>query len=1111
MADYSINAILKADARSFIAGLKKSETALSKFGKTTDKTLGTNGITKKFSAATKSVSALTAVITAEVAVLNKLIKGVKEYSDTYRTQQIAELQLTAAIKNNPLVNGTAAQGLKDFASEMQRVSNYGDEKLLPMMSNLIATGRTEAQVQKIMKAAIDLSATGAMSLETAVTQLNATLNGNIGRLGQQNAELKLLSDEELKNGKAVDILAKKYEGLGKATINSTTQMKNAKGDFEEAIGRLTLPTSELINKFWTSWYEGGTKFINKFNEYWEINSTGKFLEKEIKNIAATIQKTNSGNSINDILKDSNVLSDIMRKMTEDQILDYQKYIQQLGYNTTEWQRLFNKKVNFELTLKRSIAEEEAKATEKKEEQAQKQKTVNDFVAAAYEKIKKQKLEWEGIEKITGEEVENEEQIDFYQKVLLDAIVDSNGAINEQSALYKDILKTISSLKPAIEKSIPKSIPTSPFEIVRAKIKDFLDKFKDTFPELYGKIEDIIKKVKEKIQEIAKYAAVIIPAFNNVCKGIAKGFSTAFQTVGKIINKTLSAVKNAVSDTLSAIKKVVSFSVDDSLDALLAFEDGILTFFVETLPKLPQFIESAFGSVISLLETLDSVIDFDKLERDLSSMINTISDKLPKAFESALNILVGETDEKGETDKIGLLTALSNAIEKNAPAIVNAFGDMFMAVGNALPTVINQLFGVIGSLLGGLGKYIKEHKDEFETMLKNIVTSIVNGISEFIKSGGLKNLLDGLLVVQQAIEDAVSDNIEGIGDFISEALPDIMEFLKKSIISASETMEEIAPTLLKALGELIGAIFQVAFDPEVIESSFGALRGIISGLIQGIVAFVVKIIPVLIEALVAAPKFIPELISGILSGIVDGFLHADWLGIIKACFDGFIEGFKDLFGIHSPSTVFEGFGGNIVEGLKIGLEGFAEVLEVLMEPLETLVDNLTNFSSIGGGFEKMFNGIANVVKISGKVIIGVLGGVVAALADVHNELRDIIKSVTSIKVWTPWKTYTIGGVDIGKVSTPDVSKYVSIIDALADGTNNARKGLTLVGEAGPELVNFRGGEQVYNNHNTEKMLAGAGGNTNNFNVTFQNTQDTTAFAMLQQLKAYNRQMAINGVL
>ena len=54
--------------------------------------------------------------------------------------------------------------------------------------------------------------------------------------------------------------------------------------------------------------------------------------------------------------------------------------------------------------------------------------------------------------------------------------------------------------------------------------------------------------------------------------------------------------------------------------------------------------------------------------------------------------------------------------------------------------------------------------------------------------------------------------------------------------------------------------------------------------------------------------------------------------------------------------------------------------------------------------------------------------------------------------------------------------------------------------------------VMNNRATNKALAsGINGSTNNFNVTFNNTQDTTAFAMMSQLKQYNRQMAINGII
>lgn len=87
---------------------------------------------------------------------------------------------------------------------------------------------------------------------------------------------------------------------------------------------------------------------------------------------------------------------------------------------------------------------------------------------------------------------------------------------------------------------------------------------------------------------------------------------------------------------------------------------------------------------------------------------------------------------------------------------------------------------------------------------------------------------------------------------------------------------------------------------------------------------------------------------------------------------------------------------------------------------------------------------------------------------------------------------------------------SVFSGYATGTQNATAGLHLVGEAGPELVRFNGGEQVFNAGETREMLSsGMGGN--NFNITFNNMQDTSAFSMMQQLKQYQRELAINGII
>lgn len=81
------------------------------------------------------------------------------------------------------------------------------------------------------------------------------------------------------------------------------------------------------------------------------------------------------------------------------------------------------------------------------------------------------------------------------------------------------------------------------------------------------------------------------------------------------------------------------------------------------------------------------------------------------------------------------------------------------------------------------------------------------------------------------------------------------------------------------------------------------------------------------------------------------------------------------------------------------------------------------------------------------------------------------------------------------------------EGYANGTSNATKGLHLVGEQGPELVRFRGGEQVYTAKETSDIIGG--GST--FNVTFNNLQDTSAFEMMNQMQNWQKQLAFNAVI
>lgn len=59
----------------------------------------------------------------------------------------------------------------------------------------------------------------------------------------------------------------------------------------------------------------------------------------------------------------------------------------------------------------------------------------------------------------------------------------------------------------------------------------------------------------------------------------------------------------------------------------------------------------------------------------------------------------------------------------------------------------------------------------------------------------------------------------------------------------------------------------------------------------------------------------------------------WNTAIKAIsdfIDGFVQGFKDALGIHSPSTVFKAIGEDIVAGLLQGIESFTNMINTVKE-------------------------------------------------------------------------------------------------------------------------------------------------------------------------------------
>lgn len=1140
MADYNISAKITGDASGYESAVNKAKKASSKLSKSVSevsKEFGKSGLGGSLGQIALGFGSVTTAVSLCTKTLQGCAKAIKETSESYKVQMKAERQLEQASKNNPYIGEDSIKRLKAYASEIQSISNYGDEELIGKMSQLVALGRNEAEILKIIKVATDMAADGSMSLDTAIKQLNVTFNGNVGELGEQNAELKKLTQEELASGKAIDILGEKFKGMAEATADASIQMKNLKGDFKEAIGRFALPTSDLWNKFWSGFYSLGTNVINKLSDTIEKKAVNKVLaqygEQNYQNIIKGIDRKQSTRT--SALGIKNYARSMTSSMLDVTVAYLEKeYPQLIEDSQTEEGIIYNilkaeqqrkqeirKEREEEEARLQKLAEEEAERKRINEEQT---KFVTDLKQRHAEAIRQQEEEWKYTQEITGAEIDLNEKLSFYQNDLIGIMTEGAGLITKNNEYYKRQIAIINDIKEKLAETgevveeIGVVVETNVVETNVVTVWDTV----------IEKIKGVINYLKENWGKILKSIVTSTIQFG------AKLVTKVAEVIGNIIN-VISNISNYVVNMFNTVKGVLSrlfeFDVDEALDNLLEVEDSILTFFVETLPRLPSFFESAFSSVLTLIGSITNSINWENVEKIISSIIETVVTYAPKIIKGVVDLFVN------------LGNTIQKVLAENAPSIVDALGNIFFTIIESLPGLITNVITVIGTYISQIGKYITDNAEKLSTGLTSMVKSIVDSISTFITNGGWKNILSAILTIQKSIENAVADNMPAIAEAITNALPDLIQMLIDSIVSASRTLGKIAKTLLPLIAKIINSVIEVITSDEVVESSIEAIEGIIEGLIPAVVDIMVNALPKLITFfLLKLPSYIPRLIGGIISGLINGFNKVNWGQVVQDVFTGFVDAFKNMFGIHSPSTLFESFGGYIVQGFVNGLKGIAEATMIILQPIINLLQstfsglgevimnsmnaslqnvinilntlgsitiNLTN--SIFGGLKVMVASSTESMKVLGKVTIATMGAIVKTMADVHNILRDIIKSVTTIKINTPWQTYEIGGVDIGTVSAPDVSGYINLINAFAKGTDNAPKGLAIVGEAGPELVNFNGGEQVLNNRNTNKALEGMGTKTNNFNVTFNNLQDTSAYAMMNQLKQYNRAMAINGIL
>lgn len=444
MSDGYINIGTKIDETGLDKGLKNVDDKL----KTTEKT--TSSTAKSFASLGLKVAAVAGAVKVAADVINDL-------TDAYKTQIKAETQLESAAKNNPYLDSTSVQTLKNYASEIQSYSTFGDEELLPMMAKLAAAGRSQDEIMKIMSAATDMAASGSFSLDAAVSNLNKSYGGLSGELGESIPEIKNLSAEQLKNGAAVELLAGRYKGIA-ADVAKTTgtaeQLGNAFRDLEKELGapfeKGMGPVRAFFTEIITGW-ANAAKAKREAQEGVEAVALGnadaanfqaalRAEEEKLKKLKIELETQKRILAVGDVGLSRMGLTEASQKAI---VASIEKQV------SAQNRIVDNLVITGDL---KSKEEKDAKAiAEAEADTAARNKETSDYIAAntaAREKaLQALKLQAD----TEGRAVTEEEKLSVYAQSYVDLVGNANGLVRAQDAVAKNLLKTTRDISAEAEK------------------------------------------------------------------------------------------------------------------------------------------------------------------------------------------------------------------------------------------------------------------------------------------------------------------------------------------------------------------------------------------------------------------------------------------------------------------------------------------------------------------------------------------------------------------------------------------------------------------------------------------------------------------------------------
>lgn len=375
-----------------------------------------------------------------------------------------------------------------------------------------------------------------------------------------------------------------------------------------------------------------------------------------------------------------------------------------------------------------------------------------------------------------------------------------------------------------------------------------------------------------------------------------------------------------------------------------------------ITALTQNIVNAFQSVVAnVVPVVENIVA--TIPTVLATLMPAINQLLPMLLTIGANVINTLLD--------GITSALPALVAAAKPIISVLVTGVMKNLGPILKTGVEILLSLIDGIADTLPDLIPMAVDVIETVIEGLVDNLPKIVETGINV--LASLIQGLTNAIPKLVAFLPRIIQTITQTLTQKLPQIIQMGITTLSSLIQGLTNALPQLIQMLPTIITTFVSTITKnlPQIIQMGVQILVSLVEGIVSSVGNLASagwEIIKTLVGTLASLPSEMwdigKEVVSGIWEGISDSYT---WIkSKIKSWVGNVTKFIKNLFGIHSPSTVMRDQVGKYL-ALGIG-EGFTDEMRYVAKNMVAAVP--MDFS-VGSGVTNMGGVTINIQGAEGQ--------------------------------------------------------------------------------------------------------------------------------------------------